>query len=159
MKSQILIRSLLSLSVLIDHETPKNNAYAYAFWYQHALAGTTASFHAYGVALDPTSTFALVVDANNGGRILRLDISTAEVTSLAGSPAAGGTSSVDGVGSGARFSDPYSVAIHPTKNFALVTELGAGKIRMIEISSGNVSTLAVQNNSPVQTDTLCIRSI
>ena len=53
----------------------------------------------------------------NNHRVRRADLATGATTTLAGSGAAGFR---DGDGASAQFSGPYSVAIAPSGNFALV---------------------------------------
>ncbi len=93
-----------------------------------------------GIAIDPSATFALVVDSQ-ARRIFQIQIANAQVTILAGSGQSS-SSNVDGAGTGATFNNPFGVAIHPSMNYALVSDLGSGLIRRIDVISRQVSTLA-----------------
>jgi DNA-binding beta-propeller fold protein YncE len=99
--------------------------------------GSVAQFNCpFTVAIDPTGAYALVVDAHNY-LIRRIDMTNANVTTLAGS---GQGTSVDGIGSMARFFNPYGVAIDPTGAYALVAEYP--RIRRIDMATAHVTTLA-----------------
>ncbi len=63
---------------------------------------------------------------------------TGEVATLAGTPISQG--SIDGVGSTARFSNPYSIATDGTNLF--VADTGNHTIRKVVIATGEVTTLA-----------------
>merc|ERR1711935_569552 len=79
----------------------------------------------YYVAIDPSGTFALVT-ANRA--VHRVNIATGATTTLAGVVGTGGFS--DGVGTSARFTNLYGVAIHPSGAFALVVD--SNSIRHVE---------------------------
>ena len=82
-----------------------------------------------------------VVDGGNR-TIRRIAIATGEVTTLAGSPAAGGTGNVDGIGSAARFHAPRGITSDGANLY--VTDAGTMTVRKIVIATGEVSTLAGQ---------------
>jgi hypothetical protein len=87
------------------------------------------------VAVSKDDSFALVI---SGLRIRKVVISTGAVTTLAGSDTEG---SSNGVGTNARFSSPYGIAISSTASWSLV---GDGvSIRNISIVSGNVTQVSV----------------
>ena len=92
----------------------------------------------WGVAISSDGVFALVVDFNNA-RVRRVTMATGIVTTLAGS---GTTSSVDGIGALATFSNPTGVSISRDTSFALVTDWWSHRVRRIEIATGAVTTLA-----------------
>ncbi len=94
--------------------------------------GTNAVFNApHGVSIDPTGTFALVAEYSNH-RIRRIVISTAQVTTLAGT---GNASAVDGSGAQATFGFPVAMSIDLRGIFALVADPGNNRIRRIALSS------------------------
>jgi DNA-binding beta-propeller fold protein YncE len=95
-------------------------------------------FFCSGVAISTDGLFALVADTNNH-LIRRIDITTASVTRLAGSSAAGVG---DGSASVARFNFPTGVSISPDGSFALIADNTNHQIRRIAISTGAVTTLA-----------------
>jgi uncharacterized repeat protein (TIGR02543 family) len=88
-----------------------------------------------GIATD--GTYVYVVDSSQC-TIRRITIATGAVTTIAGS--AGTAGSDDGVGSAARFSDPYDITTDGANLY--VTDFGNSTIRQIEIASGVVTTLA-----------------
>ena len=79
----------------------------------------------------------------DGRRVFTLDTVTAQVGVLAGT---GQSGSSDGHGSAATFMRPMGIAIHPTQNYALLADYDAAKIRRIDISTKQVSTLAGGGN-------------
>jgi hypothetical protein len=93
------------------------------------------------IALDPGNSFALIADLLNS-RIRKVVLSTAVVTTLAGSTAG----IADGLGTVAQFSQPLDVSIDPNGMWALVSDSGSHLIRHIILASGNlygtVSTIA-----------------
>jgi DNA-binding beta-propeller fold protein YncE len=102
--------------------------------------GDTARFRSPdSIALSNDGTFALVADTGND-TIRRIEVATAEVTTLAG--LAGESGSSDGVGDAARFTNPEGIALSSDGSFALVADGGNDTIRRIEVASGEVSTLA-----------------
>jgi methyl coenzyme M reductase subunit C len=101
--------------------------------------GTAASFsQPMGVAMSSDGTFA-VTSCKASHRIRRIEISTAVVTTLAGSGVAGLT---NGVGTNPSFNTPYGVAMSSDSSFALVCDFGSKQIRKIVLSTRMVSTLA-----------------
>jgi DNA-binding beta-propeller fold protein YncE len=94
--------------------------------------GTNAIFNLpNGVSIDPSGTFALVVDYGNQ-RIRRIVVATAQVTTLAGT---GALSAVNGAGAQATFNLPYAIDIDASGTFALVADGGNHRIRRIALSS------------------------
>ena len=98
-----------------------------------------------GLVTDGTTLF--VADSLNHS-IRRVEIATGTVTTIAGSAAEWGA--VDGVGSGARFFTPNGLALDGKNLF--VTDTGNQTIRMIEIVSGKVTTLAGKPGNPGYAD-------
>ncbi len=116
------------------------------------------------VAISPDDQFVYVLDQN---RIRRLDLTTRQVTTLAGNnrcfsgcgvtrPASQvGNPDVpaistyqlnnDGIGSNARFTYPNSLALSPDGTFALITDLFT--LRRLDFATNAVSTLAGSNTS------------
>jgi DNA-binding beta-propeller fold protein YncE len=102
--------------------------------------GTNSNFFSpYGVSISPDGSFALVADLGNH-LIRRLEISSADVTTLAG--LAGDYNSTNGIGTNARFKYPNGVHISPTGTFALVADTGNNLVRLIVLSTASVMTLA-----------------
>ena len=102
--------------------------------------GTAAAFSGLrGVAYSPDGTSALVADTNNHA-IRHVDLSTSEVTTLAG--IAGTSGSADGIGSAARFYVPWRVAISPDGTKALVVEYDNKLVRQIDLATRQVTTIA-----------------
>jgi DNA-binding beta-propeller fold protein YncE len=104
--------------------------------------GILASFNSpTGISIDPSGTFALVVDSSNR-RIRRISIATGSVTTLAGSSTYG---TANGNGTSASFSNPYGVSISANGMFALVTD--NSYIRRIALATGTVTTLTGSGSS------------
>jgi len=102
--------------------------------------GTKATFNApYGIGISPDGTFALVGE-EDGNAVRRINISTAEVVTLAGGNEEGGD--VDGPAAVAQFNKPHGVAVAPDGTYALLAESDTNKVRKISLPSGSVSTLA-----------------
>jgi DNA-binding beta-propeller fold protein YncE len=100
--------------------------------------GTVSKFNnPTDVSISPNGLFALVADASNN-RIRQVDISSASVTTLAGS--SGGNA--NGIGTNVMFASPVGVDISPNGDFALVTESSGRRIRRLEISTATVTPLA-----------------
>jgi DNA-binding beta-propeller fold protein YncE len=101
--------------------------------------GTSARFNnPRGVAVDMTGRFLYVVDSTNN-RVRQIVISSGAVTTLAGSGVGG---FVNSIGVLASFKDPYGVAIDPSGMFLFVTENANHRIRLVNISSRAVTTIA-----------------
>ena len=101
--------------------------------------GAAAQFNGpMGVAVDPSGSFLYVADFNNHC-IRRVVIASGVVSTIAGNGSAG---FVEDVGVNARFSAPTSVGVESTTGNLYVTDSGNFRIRKINISTGDVSTLA-----------------
>jgi DNA-binding beta-propeller fold protein YncE len=105
-----------------------------------AGVGTNARFNGpVGVAISPDGTFALVV--NYDGQVInKIILTTAEVSILAG--AANSPGSANGFGTNAQFNFPYGLAISPGGDFSIVGDTSNHQIRLIHISTSEVTTLA-----------------
>lgn len=99
------------------------------------LAGFNAPF---GVALDSAGAALFIADSNNQ-KIRRLDLASLSVTSFAGSGAAGWA---DGTGAAALFNNPWGLALEPATGLLWVSDSGNFRIRVVNPTSGAVSTLA-----------------
>lgn len=100
--------------------------------------GTAARFYfPFGLALDGAGNL-YVADRNNHA-IRKIEIGTAIVTTLAGSPGIAGIS--DGNGTAARFNYPLGVALDGAGS-AYVTDSTNSTIRKIVLGSGAVTTIA-----------------
>ena len=102
------------------------------------VAALTASDDSYPVAASPDGSAAFVADFNNH-EIRRVEVTTGEVTMLAGS---GERADADGVGDAAQFNSPAGMAISPGGSALFVTDSGNRKIRRVEVATGAVTTLA-----------------
>src|SRR4030042_2271999 len=108
--------------------------------------GTAARFRfPFGITSDGTNLY--VADTYNS-TIRKIVISTAVVTTLAGS--AGSSGSTDGTGTAARFDYPYGITGAGSDLY--VTDSENHTIRKIVISSGTVTTLAGSAASSGSTD-------
>ena len=100
--------------------------------------GTNAKFSTpRGIALSPDGTYALITDSGNS-RVRRLDMVNKTVTAVAGST--NGFS--DGTGTNAKFIDMFQIAIDPTGSYALICDFSDNRIRRLDITLSNVTTLA-----------------
>jgi len=99
--------------------------------------GLAASFNTpYGLALDSSGNLFIADKGNHA--IRKMNLGTGNVTTLAGSGILG---SNDGQGSSASFNQPSGIAISST-GILYVTDTNNNKIRQINLSNGNVTTLA-----------------
>lgn len=102
--------------------------------------GKTAKFY-YPIGITTDGTNLYIADSGNH-MIRQVAIATGEVTTLAGSTAAGST---DGIGTSARFCTPYGIATDGTNLY--VAESGNNMIRKVAIATGEVTTLAGSTTS------------
>jgi DNA-binding beta-propeller fold protein YncE len=102
--------------------------------------GTNAQFDdSYGICLAPNGVFAITVDFSS--HLVRyIEISTATVSTLAGN--AYNASSTNGVGTNVGFNYPRGVSISPDSSYVLIADTANNLIRMIVISTTQVTTLA-----------------
>jgi DNA-binding beta-propeller fold protein YncE len=101
--------------------------------------GTNAMFNSpIGISISPDNLFTLVADSSNN-LIRHIVISTANVSTLVGARSSGST---NGVGTIAKFFLPYGLSISPDGMFALVADFYNNLIRVIDLSTTAVSTLA-----------------
>jgi hypothetical protein len=108
--------------------------------------GTAATFHTpYGIATDGTSLF--VADTGNS-TIRKIDIASGLVSTLTGS--AGVPGSTDGTGTAALFDHPVGITMSGTSLF--VADTGNSTIRIINISTGAVSTFVGTAGTSGSTD-------
>lgn len=108
--------------------------------------GSAARFYSpFGVAVDTAGT-VYVADSYN--RTVRKIAAGGVVTTLAGSPQAGGRA--DGTGTAARFDQPFGIAVDANGNVYVSDAIG-NTIRKIS-PAGVVSTLAGQAGSPGSAD-------
>jgi uncharacterized repeat protein (TIGR03803 family) len=96
--------------------------------------GTAATFY-YPQGLAYGNGNLYVADYGNN-RIRQIDISTGAVTTLAGST----SGYVDGVGTAAKFNEAVGLA-YDSKGYLYVADANNNKIRKIDLSSANVTTL------------------
>ena len=102
-------------------------------------ADVSASFcNPQGVAVIPISGVIVVADYSNH-RIRLIDFNSRAVTTLAGS---GDNSFADGTGATAKFSYPQGVSVIPSSGLIVVADAGNNRIRLVDPTSGVVTTLA-----------------
>jgi DNA-binding beta-propeller fold protein YncE len=106
---------------------------------KNGITATAQFSQPVGIAMDAGGTFALVADTGNS-IIRKLDILSGAVTTLAGRARSNGAN--DGVGTAARFYGPTGIALSADGNFALVVDAGNDAIRIINVATGHVTTLA-----------------
>ena len=102
--------------------------------------GSNAGFNqAIGIAVTSDNIAAIVADQNNH-RIRRIELSTATVTTLAGSGTAG---AAYGVGTNAQFNGPLGNALYPIDgSFVLITSTPGNTVLKLDISTATVSLFA-----------------
>ena len=101
----------------------------------------TALSPIFGIAATPDGSFLYATSGSDGlagHYVSRIDTSTAEVTRVAGSNSYQGRQ--NGIGTNARFNTPYGIALAESTLF--VAEYINGLIRQIDITTGEVTTLA-----------------
>ena len=109
-------------------------------------SGTNARFSiAYGVALSPDGSFALVADTDNH-TIRKVVVATGAVTTLVGS--AGQAGSTNAISTTARFKRPHGIVVSPDGSFALVADTGNSTIRKLDLATAEVTTLAGSVGQP-----------
>jgi len=91
-----------------------------------------------GVAVDHSRTHLYVTDISTNS-IYDVNLNTSSISLLAGSGAAG---YADGVGSNASFNTPFGITIDPSDTKLYVAERVNNRVRVIDISTKNVSTFA-----------------
>jgi DNA-binding beta-propeller fold protein YncE len=101
--------------------------------------GEAARFQPGGIAVTGDGTVAFVADQGSN-TIRRIDIASRTVTTLAGLAGAYGYD--DGIGSAARFYNPSWVAVDAAGTTVFVTARWDAAIRMIDVATQAVTTLA-----------------
>ena len=100
--------------------------------------GINGSFSCpFGIAKAGTEESLLVVDGH-AHIIRKIDLSTGEITTIAGTANSAG--SADGTGGNARFNQPRYIAVDG--DVAMITDASGNTIRRLEISTGAVTTIA-----------------
>ena len=100
--------------------------------------GTNARFNnAHGISFSPDGVFALVA-GHNDQQIRQIIISTASVTTLAGSS----WGSHNGIGTNSRFKNPRGICISSDGAYALVADSYNDQIRRIILSNASVTAVA-----------------
>ena len=101
---------------------------------------TSAEFnYPYGVTIDPSNGNVIVADTSNS--VIRLiNVTSNIVSTLAG--AAGAAGYLDGPTTSAEFYYPYGVTIDPSNRNVIVADTFNSAIRLINVTSNIVSTLA-----------------
>ncbi|MCB1192610.1 MAG: DUF1554 domain-containing protein [Leptospiraceae bacterium] len=106
--------------------------------------GTSASFNnPAGIATDGTNIYISEAD---GHTIRRIQITTGEVTTLAGS---GSSGFADGLNVAAQFNSPAGLTIDVNNDSLYVADKGNNRIRKIRLSTGEVTTLAGDGTSAI----------
>lgn len=122
--------------------TIAGDGYSFLFYgrLRNSANGSDASFsYPVGLVLDSANNCLYVADYENDC-IRKVSLTgTYAVTTFAGS---GASSSIDGIGTGATFKKPHSIAIDPSGTYLYVTDKIGNKIRRITISNAQVVTIA-----------------
>lgn len=96
-----------------------------------------------GLAISADNKFLYVTDSSNN-RIRKVRISDGQTWLLAGSGAAG---FADGVGSNAKFNRPFGITIDSAGQYLYVADRENHRLRRVEISTGEVTTVAGSGNN------------
>ncbi|NOK62074.1 MAG: hypothetical protein GFH27_549321n61 [Chloroflexi bacterium AL-W] len=113
-------------------------------------SGASVRFNApQSIALSTDETFAVIADTDNH-TIRRLDLTTREVTTLAGQPGEMGDS--DGIGPAARFASPRGIAFDPAEQFVLIADSENHTLRRLDLTTGQVTTIVGQPGEQGVTD-------
>jgi DNA-binding beta-propeller fold protein YncE len=91
----------------------------------------------FNVCPDPNSTYLYIADTY-GNLIRRMNLSSMQVSTFAGSSVAG---SINGIGTAASFNLPLGMAMDPSASNLYVTDYRGNFIRRIVIATATVSTL------------------
>ncbi|MCH6198943.1 YDG domain-containing protein [Aquiflexum sp. LQ15W] len=109
--------------------------------------GTTGNVNGTGAAARFNRPFGMVADQQGNVYIADMDNHTirkmtpaGEVTTLAGT--AGQANFTDGIGAAARFRNPTALALDPTDKFLYIADRLNHRIRMLDLTTGAVTTLA-----------------
>jgi len=109
---------------------------------QDGSASNARFFYPSGVAVTPDGSKAVVADSRNN-KIRLVDMATGAVSTLAGS---GSYGFQDGSAGSAMFSDPTGIAVTPDGSKAVVADSANHIIRLVNMATGTVSTLAGSSN-------------
>lgn len=111
--------------------------------------GNAARFNfPYSIALDETNEFIYVADTTNHA-IRRVNFD-GDVTTVAGF--AGVAGSLDGVGVGAQFNQPFGITFNAANGTLYVADYGNNTIRKIVVATGAVTTIAGLAGSATEVD-------
>jgi hypothetical protein len=91
-----------------------------------------------GLSIDGSGSFLYVADTNNY-RIRRVDLSSGYMSTVAGSGSWGYS---DGIGTQATFMSVQGIVVDSSSSRVFVADSNNNRIRMVQISTGSVSTLA-----------------
>ena len=92
-----------------------------------------------GLNLDSKGIIIYITEAIPGNRIRVINITEGSVKTLCGS---GTAAFADGLGSNARFNNPYTSALSPSDATLYVADRANNRIRAVNVSNGNVTTIA-----------------
>ena len=113
--------------------------------YADGLGTAAMFFNPRGIAwVSAGAAGTLIVSDSSNNLLRRVDIASANVTTLAGGGSAGGTAAgwVDGTGSAARLSSPWGLVVNTAETMLYVADVGTGHIRKVDLASATVTTLA-----------------
>ena len=106
--------------------------------------GTSARLNApSAVCLADEGRVAFVTDQGSG-RLRRIDVGSATVTTIAGSTS---STPLDGVGTNARFYNPAGIAATADGKTVFVTDFSGHKVRKVDVTTRTVTTLAGRNGN------------
>ena len=101
--------------------------------------GTNSRFsNPIGISMYLGDSWTLVADYNSH-RVRLIDMSSLQVTTVAGSGTGGGA---NGIGTLAAFKNPINIAMSSNDEFAVVSEWNGNRVRKVVLSTWAVSTLA-----------------
>jgi hypothetical protein len=108
-------------------------------------------YHLRGIAISHSGTFAVATDWLRD-RIVRIDLLTNEISTIAGDATEEG--SRDGIGTWALFNRPAGIALSPDDSLALITDYENHTIRRLDLATLEVRTLAGSAGHPGTLDGL-----
>ena len=141
--SNHLIRAIAVSSKTVTTLAGGGSAGGTASGYADGVGSAALFKYPIGVAVDAAASTVFVADRSNN-LIRAVSIASRAVATLAGGGSAGGVAFgyAEGVGSAAKFYNPYGIALDPAGGVLYVADYFNGLIRAVDVASKAVSTLA-----------------
>lgn len=136
---------ILSVLLVLWHPASGDDPAGTVCSIAHVGGVPTVALHGpWGIAMDPSGSFALVTEQDaHRIRVITAPLGAAVVSTLAGSDASPGLPGyVDDTGTSARFDTPRGIAMDAAGTFALVADSNNALIRRVDMVTGAVTTVA-----------------